>query len=315
MSRKAIVTGGAGFVGSHLVDLLVDRVWDLMVVDDLSSGRLDHIAAARRRGKVSVLVMDIRAPELRAAAERFSPEVVFHLAAQSKVRPSVEDPVHDASVNVLGTVNVLLAAAGAGARRVVFASSGGAIYGDAARLPATERTAKRPASPYGITKKIVEDYFRWFQETYGLTYVLLGPANIYGPRQDPSLEGGVVAIFTRAMLDGRRPTIFGDGTQSRDFVYVEDVADAFLRAADSRGGMLLNIGSGRETTVLRLYDALARLAGFSLPPEFVAPKTGDIQRSVLDPSRAGAVLGWEAWTPLEEGLRRTVDWYRGRPDG
>jgi UDP-glucose 4-epimerase len=315
VSRKAIVTGGAGFVGSHLVDLLIDRGWDLMVVDDLSSGRLDHIAAARRRGKVSVLVMDIRAPELRAAAERFGPEVVFHLAAQSKVRPSVEDPVHDASVNVLGTVNALLAAAGAGARRVVFASSGGAIYGDTARLPATERTAKRPASPYGITKKIVEDYFRWFQETYGLTYVLLGPANIYGPRQDPSLEGGVVAIFARAMLDGRRPTIFGDGTQSRDFVYVEDVVDAFLRAADSRGGMLLNIGSGRETTVLRLYDALARLTGFSLPPEFVAPKAGDIQRSVLDPSRAGAVLGWEAWTPLEEGLRRTVAWYRGRPEG
>jgi UDP-glucose 4-epimerase len=315
VSRKAIVTGGAGFVGSHLVDLLVDRGWDAMVVDDLSSGRLDHIAAARRRGKVSVLVMDIRAPEMRAAAERFGPEVVFHLAAQSKVRPSVEDPVHDASVNVLGTVNVLLAAAGAGARRVVFASSGGAIYGDTARLPATERTAKRPASPYGITKKIVEDYFRWFQETYGLTYVLLGPANIYGPRQDPSLEGGVVAIFTRAMLEGRRPTIFGDGTQSRDFVYVEDVVDAFLRAADSRGGMLLNIGSGRETTVLRLYDTLARLTGFSLPPEFVAPKAGDIRRSVLDPSRAGAVLGWEPWTPLEEGLRRTVEWYRGRPDG
>ncbi len=315
MSRKAIVTGGAGFIGSHLVDLLVDRGWDLLVVDDLSSGRLEHIAAARRRGKVSVLVMDIRAPELAAAAGRFGPEVIFHLAAQSKVRPSVEDPVHDASVNVLGTINVLLAAVQAGARRAVFASSGGAIYGDGARLPATERTAKRPASPYGITKKIVEDYFRWFHDAHGLTYVLLAMANVYGPRQDPGLEGGVTAIFARAMLEGRRPTIFGDGTQSRDFVYVEDVVDAFLRAADSRGGMLLNIGSGRETTVLALYDTLARLTGFGLRPEFAAPKAGDLLRSVLDPSRAKAALGWEAWTPLAEGLRRTVEWYRGRPAG
>lgn len=315
MSRKGIVTGGAGFIGSQLVDLLIDRGWDLLVVDDLSTGRLEHIATARRRGKVSVLVMDIRAPELAAAATRFGPEVVFHLAAQSRVRPSVDDPVHDASVNVLGTVNTLLAAVRSGARRVVFASSGGAIYGEGARLPATERTAKRPASPYGITKKIVEDYFHWFQETHGLTYVLLAMANVYGPRQDPGLEGGVAAIFARAMLENRRPTIFGDGTQSRDFVYVEDVVDAFLRAADSRGGMLLNIGSGRETTVLRLYDTLARLTGFRLPPEFAAPKAGDVLRSVLDPSRAKAALGWEAWTSLEEGLRRTVEWYRGRPAG
>jgi len=313
VSHKAIVTGGAGFVGSHLVDLLVDRGWDLLVVDDLSSGRLEHVAAARRRGKVSVLVMDIRAPELGAEAARFGPEVVFHLAAQSKVRPSVEDPVFDASVNVLGTINVLRSAVRAGARRVVFASSGGAIYGDGARLPATERTAKRPASPYGISKKVVEDYFRWFQETYGLTYVLLAPANIYGPRQDPGLEGGVVAVFSRAMLEGRRPTIFGDGRQTRDFVYVEDVVDAFLRAADARGGLLANIGSGQETTVLRLYDALARLTGFRQPPEFTAPKPGDILRSVLDPSRAKTALGWEPWTSLEEGLSRTVEWYRSRP--
>ena len=257
--------------------------------------------------------MDIRAPELGAEAARFSPEVVFHLAAQSKVRPSVEDPVFDASVNVLGTINVLRSAVRAGARRVVFASSGGAIYGDGARLPATERTAKRPASPYGISKKVVEDYFRWFQETYGLTYVLLAPANIYGPRQDPGLEGGVVAVFSRAMLEGRRPTIFGDGRQTRDFVYVEDVVDAFLRAADARGGLLANIGSGQETTVLRLYDALARLTGFRPPPEFTAPKPGDILRSVLDPSRAKTALGWEPWTSLEEGLSRTVEWYRSRP--
>jgi UDP-glucose 4-epimerase len=311
VSRKAVVTGGAGFIGSHLVDLLVDQGWELLVIDDLSSGRLEHIAAARRRGRVAVLVLDIRAPELPEAFTRFAPEVVFHLAAQSKVRPSVEDPLRDASINVLGTVNVLSSAVAAGSRRVVFSSSGGAIYGGRARLPASERTAKRPESPYGITKKVVEDYFRWFRQTYGLEYVLLALANVFGPRQDPGLEGGVTAVFAKGMLEGRRPSIFGDGTQTRDYVYVEDVVDAFARAADAGNGVLLNIGSGRETSVLALYEMLARLTGFTRRPEFVDPKPGDIARSVVDASRAKAVLGWEAWTPLQEGLRRTVDWYRG----
>jgi len=312
MTRKAIVTGGAGFIGSHLVDLLVDQGWELLVLDDLSSGRMEHIAPARRRGKVTVLVEDVRAPELAGAAVRFAPEVIFHLAAQSKVRPSVEDPLRDASINVLGTVNVLLAAVRAGARRVVFASSGGAIYGGGARLPATERTTKRPESPYGITKKIVEDYFRWFKETYGLQYVLCALANVFGPRQDPGLEGGVTAIFAKAMLEGRRPTIFGDGSQTRDYVYVGDVVDAFSRAADAGNGVLLNIGSGRETSVLALYEMLARITGFPMRPEFTDPKPGDIARSVVNAGRAKAVLRWEAWTPLEEGLRRTVEWYRGQ---
>ena len=315
MGRKAIVTGGAGFIGSHLVDLLVDQGWELLVVDDLSSGRLEHIAAARRRGKVATLIEDVRAPELADAAVHFGPEIVFHLAAQSKVRPSGEDPLKDASINVLGTVNVLLAAVRAQARKVVFASSGGAIYGDGARLPATERTAKHPGSPYGITKKIVEDYFRWFREAHGLDYALLAMANIFGPRQDPGLEGGVTAIFAKAMLEGRRPTIFGDGSQTRDYVYVGDTVDAYLRAADAGHGVLLNIGSGRETSVLELYEILARITGFPMRPEFVDPKPGDIARSVIDAGRAKSVLGWQAWTPLEEGLRRTVEWYRAGTRG
>jgi UDP-glucose 4-epimerase len=315
MGRKAIVTGGAGFIGSHLVDLLVDQGWELLVVDDLSSGRLEHIAVARRRGRVGVLVEDIRAPELAAAAARFGPEVIFHLAAQSKVRPSVDDPLKDASINVLGTINVLQAAVRSGARRVVFASSGGAIYGGGAKLPATERTTKYPESPYGITKKIVEDYFRWFKASYGLDYVLLAMANIFGPRQDPGLEGGVTAIFAKAMLEGRRPTIFGDGSQTRDYVYVGDTVDAYSRAADAGHGVLLNIGSGRETSVLELYEMLARITGFPYRPEFTDPKPGDIARSVVDPGRARKVLGWEAWTPLEEGLRRTVEWYRSGARG
>jgi UDP-glucose 4-epimerase len=310
VSRKAVVTGGAGFVGSHLVDLLVDRDWDLLVVDDLSSGQMDNIAASRRRGRVNVHVMDIGSHELWDVVARFGPEVVFHLAAQSKVRPSVEDPLHDATVNVLGTINVLLAARGAGARRVVFASSGGAIYGSKARLPVAERTAKHPESPYGISKKVVEDYFRWFGSAFGLEYAILAMANVYGPRQDPGLEGGVIAVFARAMLEGRRPMIFGDGKQTRDFVFVEDAVDAFVRAADYGEGLLLNIGSGRETSVRDLYDMLASITGCPLLPEFTPAKPGEVARSVLDHSKARASLRWEPWTSLEQGLETTVDWYR-----
>jgi len=308
--RRALVTGGAGFIGSTLVDLLVDREWELLVVDDLRTGSMEHLRGARRRGKVAVHVMDVRATELAEAAGRFGPEVVFHLAAQTKVPISVEEPIRDADINVLGTINVLEAARVAGTRRVVFASSGGALYGRRAKLPANEKSVRRPDSPYGISKKVVEDYFRWYQETFGIEYVLLALSNVYGSRQDPGLEGGVVAVFTKAMLAGEQPTIFGDGTQVRDYVYVEDVADAFLRAADAGSNVLLNIGSGRETSVLELYEALASIVGFELRPRFADPRPGDIPRSVLDASRARSMLGWEAWTSLEEGLSSTVSWYR-----
>lgn len=310
MTRKAIVTGGAGFVGSHLVDLLVDHEWDVLVLDDLSSGKMEHLAEARQRAKIGIHITDIRAPELGDVMGRFEPEVVFHLAAQSKVRPSVDDPVHDAEINVVGTVGLLAAAAAAGTRKVVFASSGGAIYGGAAKLPVKETAAKNPESPYGISKKIVEDYFRWYHQMHGLAYTLIAPANIYGPRQDPALEGGVVAIFSHAMLKGRRPTIFGDGTQTRDYVYVGDICDAFLRAVGDGDGMLLNVGSGVETSVLELYDALATATDFDDEPMFEDPKPGDIARSVMDGSKAKSVLGWEPWTNLKQGLARTVEWYR-----
>lgn len=311
MSRKAIVTGGAGFIGSHLVDLLVDREWEVLVVDDLSSGRIDNLAGARRRGIANVHVTSVDEPELADVVGRFAPEVIFHLAAQSKVRPSVEDPLTDARINVLGTINLLEAARKAGVRKVCFASTGGAIYGDGVKLPAKETSAKAPESPYGISKKAVEDYFRWYSEVYGVDYTLLALANVYGPRQDPGLEGGVTAIFSLAMLEGRRPVIFGDGKQTRDFVYVEDVCDAFHRAADKGSGLFMNIGSGVETSVLDLYEVVAGITGYPTKPEFAPPKPGDIERSVLDASRAKKELGWEAWTSLEEGLGKTVEWYRG----
>jgi len=310
MTRKAIVTGGAGFIGSQLVDLLVDREWEVLVLDDLSSGSIDNVAAARTRGPVSIHVTDVNAPELAELVARSGPEVIFHLAAQSKVRPSVEDPIHDAHVNVLGTINVLEAARRGGVRKVCFASSGGAIYGGGAKLPTSETAAKAPESPYGISKKVVEDYFRWYRDMYGVAYTLCALANVYGPRQDPGLEGGVTAVFSLAMLEGRRPAIFGDGRQTRDFVYVEDVCDAFLRAADAGDGELVNIGTGTETSVLDLYGVVAKATGFGGAPRFEDPKPGDLQRAVVDPSKAKKVLGWEAWTPLADGIAKTVEWYR-----
>ena len=314
MSTKAIVTGGAGFIGSHLVELLVDRDWEVLVVDDLSSGSIDNLSDARRRGIANIHVTGVTEPELIEVARRFGPEVIFHLAAQSKVGPSVEDPVHDASINVLGTVNLLEAARLSGARKVCFASSGGAIYGGRAKLPVKETSTKTPESPYGISKKVVEDYFRWYSEAHGVAYTLLALANVYGPRQDPGLEGGVVAIFSLAMLEGRRPKIFGDGTQTRDFVFVEDVCDAFLRSADAGDGHLLNVGSGVETSVNDLYEAVAGVTGYPTKPEYAPARPGEVDRSVVDPARARKELGWEAWTSLEEGLERTVEWYRGRSE-
>ncbi|HSM01188.1 MAG TPA: GDP-mannose 4,6-dehydratase [Acidimicrobiia bacterium] len=312
MTTKGIVTGGAGFIGSHLVELLVDREWEVLVIDDLSSGSIDNLAAARRRGIANIHVTGVTDPELADVVARFSPEVIFHLAAQSKVRPSVEDPMHDARVNVVGTLNVLEAARRAGVRKVCFASSGGAIYGGDVKLPAKESAAKAPQSPYGISKKIVEDYFHWYSQVHGVAYTLLALANVYGPRQDPGLEGGVTAIFSLAMLEGRRPKIFGDGTQTRDFVYVEDVCDAFLRAADRGDGHLLNIGSGIETSVNDLYGLVADVTDYPTKPDYAPAKPGDVYRSVVDPSRAKKELGWEPWTSLREGLEKTVEWYRGR---
>jgi UDP-glucose 4-epimerase len=312
MTRKAIVTGGAGFIGSHLTEVLQDRDWEVLVVDDLSSGKMDNLAGARRRG-AAVHVTDITAPELVDLFGRFHPEVVFHLAAHAKVRPSMDNPMHDATVNILGTLNVLGAAQRCGVRKVCFASSGGAIYGDGVRMPVRETAVKSPASPYGISKKVVEDYFRWYREARGLEYSLLALANVYGPRQDAALEGGVIAIFAKAMLEGRRPVIFGDGKQTRDFVYVGDVCDAFVRAADAGDGLMMNIGTGTEITINKLYTTMAGLIGYAVHADHVAAKPGDVYRSVVDPSRARTELGWVAWTDLKQGLTETIEWQRKQP--
>ncbi len=315
MITKAVVTGGAGFIGANLVDRLVDDDVEVLVIDDLSSGRLERLAEARRTGRMSLHQIDIRAPELGEILGRFEPEVVFHQAAQISVRDSVDDPVNDASINLVGTVNVLKASAEAGATRVVFASSGGATFGDVDIFPTPETEPRTPESPYGVSKKLVDEYLRYFKDAYGLDYVSLGYANVYGPRQDPHGEAGVVAIFSQRMLRGERCTIFGDGSQLRDYVYVEDVTDACVRAANIGGGVYLNIGTGRETSVVELFELLKeRVAGYTRTPEFADAKPGDIPRSCLDPSAAKAHLGWEAWTSLEDGFTATVDWFADHRD-
>jgi UDP-glucose 4-epimerase len=309
---RGIVTGGAGFIGSHLVDLLVDNGWDVQVVDDLSSGEMERVSAARRRGNVSVHVTDIQSADLTDVMENFHPEVVFHLAAQSKVAPSVTDPIHDAMVNVIGTLNVLEATRVSGARKIVFASSGGAIYGSGVKLPAKETAAKHPESPYGISKKLVEDYFAWYSLTHGLDYTLLGLANVYGPRQDPHGEAGVVAIFAGRLLADEVCTVYGDGDQTRDYVYVDDVVDAFVRAATKGGGLLLNVGTGVETSVNQLYAAMAAGAGVDRPAAYAPMRVGELLRSALDPGRAAIHLGWRPWTGLGAGVGYTLEWFKQR---
>ena len=305
-----MVTGGAGFIGSNLVDRLVDEGHDVLVIDSLVSGSLANLKDARARGNVTTHQIDVTEAEVVGLVRAFKPETVFHLAAQIDVRASVADPVLDATVNVLGTVNMLEAARHCDAERFVFASSGGATFGDTFNIPTPESQERRPASPYGVAKYIVEEYFRYYADTYDLDYMSLGFANVFGPRQDPHGEAGVVAIFIGDLLAGRAPTIFGEGTQTRDFVFVEDVADALVRGARIGGSRYLNIGTGVETSVLKLYELIVEATGADVAPLMAAPRRGEQLRSCLDATAARERLGWEAWTPLEEGLALTVDWFK-----
>jgi UDP-glucose 4-epimerase len=310
LNGRALVTGGAGFIGSHLVGRLMDEGWDVLIVDDLSSGHLDNLAEARNRGRIRFHQIDIRDDEFGRAVGQFAPDAVFHLAAHVPAAASTGDPLLDASVNILGTIHVLEAARQAGVERVVFASTGGAVFGEHVKLPAKETFAKRPDAPHGISKKVVEDYFRFYEAMHGVDFVALGLSNVYGPRQDPFGETGVVAIFTRLMLDGKRPVIYGDGMQTRDYLFVADAVDAFVRAAGTGGGKYLNVGTGRETTVVRIFKAIADEIGFAELPVFVDPRPGDPARSVLDPTAAAKALDWKPWTALEAGIAITVEWMR-----
>jgi UDP-glucose 4-epimerase len=303
------VTGGAGFIGGHVTAALAAAGHRVLVVDDLSTGSAANLAGVV--GDVDLLQDDVAGPGLAPALRAAEVQVVCHLAAAIDVRASVIDPVHDSLRNVVGTVAVLQAACQAGVGTVVFASSGGSIYGSATPPPVAESAVLAPESPYAASKAAAELWFQTFQRLHGLRWTALALANVYGPRQDPVGEAGVVSLFAARMLAGLPTTVYGDGSQTRDFVYVSDVAAAFLAACERRvDGLRLNIGTGVETPVRQLHTELADLCGAPDEPRTAPARPGELHRSALDASRARQLLGWEPRTGLRAGLAATVEWLR-----
>jgi UDP-glucose 4-epimerase len=312
---RTMVTGGAGFIGSALVDRLLAEGHEVDVVDDLSTGSLTNLADARAAAGRALTIhqLDVRLPETSDLVLRRRPAVIFHLAAQVDVRTSVTDPVFDAEVNVIGSLRVLEGARAAGTDRVVFAASVG-LYGepDVAELPVRESHPHRPLSPYGVAKEAVIDYLVAYRELHALEFCALALGNVYGPRQHPRGEAGVVAIFAQALATGTPVTVFGDGSQTRDYVYVDDVVDAFARAATRGGGLVCNVGTGRETSVDELLATMGRVAGVDPEVRYGPSRPGEILRSALDPTRAAIHLGWRPWTSLEAGTAVVIEEARRR---
>jgi UDP-glucose 4-epimerase len=312
---RILVTGGAGFIGSHIVDAYLALGHDVAVVDDLSSGSRDNL-----NPRATFLHLDILDPRLDDAFAEYRPQVVNHHAAQIDVRRAVADPVRDITVNIIGTVRLLERCAAHGIERLIFASTGGAIYGEPRHLPADETHPIAPLSPYGLDKFAAEHYLRIFRQQNlpragragGPDYAILRYANVYGPRQDPHGEAGVVAIFANAMLRGDPPTVFGDGQQTRDFVYVGDVVRANVLALEAKLPGPVNIGTGRAISVNEIYRSLARAIGFDRPPRYAPARAGEVRDIYLDCALARAHLGWCAEVSLEDGLARTLEFLRAR---
>ena len=302
---RVLVTGGAGFIGSHVADSFLARGDRVTVVDDLSRGQEGRLAS----GAVLLKMSMREARPLIALTESTRPDLICHLAAQIDVRASVLDPAEDAQANVVGTVNIIEAARVTGAR-VIFASSGGALYGRDATVPASEGAPTLPESPYGVAKLCAEQYIGLYNRMHGSCHSVLRLANVYGPRQDPAGEAGVVAIFCSRALAGEAPVIYGDGSQTRDYVYVGDVARAFTAAADNARPGTWNIGTGSETSVLELAAAIGEAVGRPVAPVFAAARPGELRRSAVAPALAAAELGWRSQTELTDGVRRVVRWIR-----
>jgi UDP-glucose 4-epimerase len=302
---KILFTGAAGFIGSHLAERLLRDGHDVIAVDDLSVGLREHLPASLKLHE-----MDIRKPEIAELVAAEKPRAVFHLAAQVDVRRSVEDPIHDIQVNVEGTVRLALACGAAGVRRFIFASSGGAVYGDSVRIPTPEDDRTEPTSPYGCSKLAGERYLDTLQRKIAMELICLRYANVYGPRQSGRGEAGVVGIFMRHLLAGEDCTIYGDGKQTRDFVYVDDVVEANVRALETRTAGTYNIGTGVETTINDVHALLAWLSGSKKPANYEPAKPGEQLRSVLDCSRAQRVLAWSPHISIEEGLKLSLDHMR-----
>jgi len=308
---RTLVTGAAGFIGSTLVDRLLADGHSVVGVDDLSSGNSVNIVGAERHGTYEFAKADIVDADLVGLVAETRPEVIFHLAAQISVSRSVDDSQFDSSVNVVGTVRLAEAARKAGVRKIVHTSSGGSVYGTPPVYPTNEEVPINPASPYAASKVCGEVYLNMFRNLYDLDCSHIAPANVYGPRQDPHGEAGVVAIFSKALLAGKPTKIFGDGTDTRDYVFVDDVVDAFVRASgETGGGQRFNVGTGVETSTRQLHSAIAAAAGAPDEPELHPPRLGDLRRSCLDIGRAEAVLGWTPTVALKDGVARTVDYFR-----
>ncbi len=304
---KIVVTGGAGFIGSHLADAFVGAGHDVAVIDDLSSGSRDQVPAAARFHQA-----DIRSEDAVRIVAAEKPDVLCHHAAQMNVRRSIEDPAFDAEVNVLGMLRLVEAARSAGTKVVLFASSGGTVYGETSEFPTCEAQPTVPVCPYGVSKLTGEHYLEYYHRIFGMRYVALRYANVYGPRQNPHGEAGVVSIFSRSLLAGNGARIFGDGLQTRDYVFVGDVVRANLAALGSDYCGAVNIGTGLETNVVDLHAKLRRLTGRDVPPVHAPAVEGEVRRSVLDCSHAARVLGWKPTVTLDEGLTATVDFFRSR---
>lgn len=307
---KILVTGGAGFIGSHVVDALLEAGHEVVIVDDLSTGRASNINPRARFYR-----MDIRDPHLSEVFEQERFDIVNHHAAQMDVRKSVADPLFDADVNIRGSLNLLECARKSGVRKIVYISTGGAVYGEPEYLPCDEAHPVNPICPYGASKHTVEHYLYMYRVLYGLAYAVLRYPNVYGPRQDPNGEAGVVAIFIGQMLAGKQPTIFGSGEQERDFVYVGDCARANLLAMEDHVQGIFNIGSGRGTTINQIYALLSEITGYRRPPVYGPPRAGETFRIFLDATKARREMGWEPQVSLEEGLRRTVAYFRTQEVG
>jgi UDP-glucose 4-epimerase len=306
-----LVTGAAGFIGSHLVDRLLGDGYEVVGVDDLSTGRLSNLASASPQQSFRFVETDITDSGFRTLVEEVRPKVVLHLAAQMDVRRSVADPLHDVRVNVLGTVNVLEAAVHAGLHKVVLASSGGTVYGQPTTLPVREEAPLLPVSPYGAAKVAAEGYLQTYGRLHGLAGTSLALGNVYGPRQDPHGEAGVVSIFARALCTEAPTTIFGDGTSSRDYVYVSDVVEAFVRCLDdSTSAARFNVGTGVATSVSELHRLLADVCGVDTAPTMAPPRLGELQAVSLDSRALTDRTGWRPTVALPQGLRMTVEWVR-----
>ena len=302
---RILVTGGAGFIASHLVDRYIELGHEVAVIDNLFTGREQNLNPRAKFYKKSICDDD-----LMNTFTDFAPEILNHHAAQVNVRRSVENPSHDAKINILGSLNLYRCAVAAECRKIVYASSGGAMYGNPEMIPADEQTPANPLCPYGCSKYAAEKYLQLFGRLYNISFTTLRYANVYGPRQDPHGEAGVVAVFSQLLFAGKRPSIFGDGSKTRDYVFVKDIVEANLLAIDRGDGRAYNVGTGRRTSDDEIFAAIRRAVGVDIEPIHTDFRPGEVRHVALDASRIKNELGWQATTPLEEGIASAVDYYR-----